>query len=263
MWTNSGHVTVMIISDSGKSPVSIKFSHLTFKIALGVAALALLATIIGIISYGTLLTKSLDRDRLAAEVEQMKRYTTKVDQLEKNLETYRTMLKKMTLLAGIDLDAVGMSMIDSSAVAAGTEPQVNNAEVSDAQPHPLPLGYPVKGYLSRSYQPDDANPRVRHFGIDLAVGVGTPVIATADGVVSFAGWDSTFGWEVILKHADGLETMYGHNDSLLVHAGDVAKFGETIAVSGNTGSSTAPHVHYEIRKDGVAVNPEDYLDKRK
>jgi murein DD-endopeptidase MepM/ murein hydrolase activator NlpD len=100
-------------------------------------------------------------------------------------------------------------------------------------------------------------------GIDLAVSSGTPVIATADGVVTYAGWDSTFGWKVVLSHADDLETMYGHNDSLLVQIGDVKKFGETIAISGSTGVSTAPHVHYEIRRGGVPINPEDYLDKRK
>ena len=103
---------------------------------------------------------------------------------------------------------------------------------------------------------------MRHFGIDLAVGAGTPVIATADGVVMVAGWDSTFGYKVILSHAGEVETIYGHNDSLTVQVGDQVRYGQTIAISGSTGVSTAPHVHYEIKRQGVSINPEEFLDTK-
>jgi murein DD-endopeptidase MepM/ murein hydrolase activator NlpD len=264
MSTRGGHVTLMIISDSGRSPVSIKFSQTTFKIILGVLGLLVVALVVVLTTYTTLLNQSLERAKLVTEVEQLRRMNSKVDQLEQNLATYRVMLKKMTELAGIDLNAVGLSSLDSQVVDDDRIPIRQNVSVAqNARQHPIPSGYPVKGYLSRSFRPDDENPRMQHFGIDLAASSGTPVIATADGVVTFAGRDSTFGWKVILSHADGLETMYGHNDSLLVQTGDVKKFGETIAISGSTGVSTAPHVHYEIRRGGVAINPEEYLDKRK
>jgi murein DD-endopeptidase MepM/ murein hydrolase activator NlpD len=264
MSTNSGHVTLMIISESGRSPVSIKFSRTTFRIILGAAGLLLLAVVVCLATYSTLLTQSMQRAQLAAEVQKLQGYAGKVDKLEKNLADYRVMLKKMTELAGIDMDAAGLSFADSLQPGGRTvaTPQ-NVSEATDAMAHPRPNGYPVKGYVSRSFRPDDENPHVRHFGVDLAVSVGTPVIATADGEVTFAGWDSTFGWKVVLEHTDGLETIYGHNDSLLVQVGDMMKFGQTIAISGNTGISTAPHVHYEIRRYGVAVDPEDYLDKQK
>jgi murein DD-endopeptidase MepM/ murein hydrolase activator NlpD len=254
----------MIISDSGRSPVSIKFSKTTFKIILVVLGLLVVALLVVLATYTTLLNHSMERARLVAEVEQLRRVTNKVDQLEQNLANYRVMLKRMTELAGIDLNAVGMSSLDSQVVGNYQAPVMQNASVAqDARAHPIPSGYPVKGYVSRSFRPEDENPRMRHLGIDLAAGSGTPVIATADGVVTYAGWDSTFGWKVVLSHAGDLETIYGHNDSLLVQVGDVKKFGETIAVSGSTGVSTAPHVHYEIRRGGVPINPEDYLDERK
>jgi murein DD-endopeptidase MepM/ murein hydrolase activator NlpD len=264
MSTHGGHVTVMIISDSGRSPVSIKFSKTSFKIILGALGLLVVSLLVVLATYTTLLNQSMERARLLTEVEQLRRVTNKVDQLEQNLANYRVMLKKMTELAGIDLNAMGMSSLDSQVAGNYRAPVEQNAGVAqDARSHPIPSGYPVKGYISRSFRPEDENPRMRHLGIDLAVSSDTPVIATADGVVTYAGWDSTFGWKVILSHANDLETMYGHNDSLRVQVGDVKKFGETIAVSGSTGVSTAPHVHYEIRRGGVPINPEDYLDKRK
>lgn len=264
MSTNAGFVTLMIITDIDQAPKTIRFSRLTYRlILLGLAALGV-GIVAGILTYGSLLAHSLDRARLLAEVEELKRYNGRVVELEKNLANYRLMLKKMTDLAGIDLGEFGMATIDESDKGESVPSDKAQATTTarNARPHPIPQGYPVKGYVSRSYRPEDDNPKTRHFGIDLAVSTGTPVIATADGVVSFAGWDQTFGWEVVLTHANGMETIYGHNDSLLVQVGDVKQFGEEIAVSGNTGSSTAPHVHYEIRKDGNPVNPEDYLQKK-
>jgi len=118
---------------------------------------------------------------------------------------------------------------------------------------------PVQLLSFLSFRPDDDNPKIRHFGIYIAVGIGKPIVATAYGIVKFADWDSTFGWTVVLEHENGLETVYGHNDTLLIAVGDRKLYGESIAISGNTGISTAPHLHYEIRKDGKPVDPEEYL----
>lgn len=261
---HGSNVTLMIISDSGRSPVSIKFTQRTFKIILGVLGLFVVALVVILATYTTLLNQSMERKRLVAEVEQLRRVTAKVDQLEQNLVAYRQMLKKMTDLAGIDLEAAGLASLDSQIVTG--RQLTSRQDVGSSRggyPHSVPSGYPVKGYVSRSFRPAEENPKMRHLGIDLAVGSGTAVLATADGTVITAGWDSTFGWEVVISHVDGLETMYGHNDSLLVKVGDTVRAGQTIAISGNTGISTAPHVHYEIRRDGVAINPEEYLSKRK
>jgi murein DD-endopeptidase MepM/ murein hydrolase activator NlpD len=265
MSTHSGYVTLMIITDTGDSPKSIKFSRTTFRIILALLGLFVVAITVAMVSYGTLLSHSLERAKLSTEVDQLKRYSAKVDTLERNLATYRTMLKKMTDLAGIDLGEFGINNVESP-TSAQKEEQVSpsrNYGSDESVAHPIPHGYPVKGYISRSFRPSEDNPHMRHYGVDLAVSVGTPVIATADGVVTFAAWDSTFGYKVILTHAENVETIYGHNDSLTVQVGDEVKFGQTIAVSGNTGISTAPHVHYEIRKNGISVNPDEFIDKKK
>ncbi|MGX7897051.1 M23 family metallopeptidase [Tsuneonella sp. HG222] len=94
-----------------------------------------------------------------------------------------------------------------------------------------------------------------HSGIDLAAPTGTPIRATADGVVSVANWKGGYGLFVGLKHAGGLESNYGHMSRLNVSAGQKVTRGQVIGYVGSTGMSTGPHVHYEVRMNGRAVDP--------
>lgn len=98
-----------------------------------------------------------------------------------------------------------------------------------------------------------------HSGTDLRADFGTKVRAAADGVVSFAGWDSGYGYLVKISHDYGYETRYGHNSRLLVHSGQTVKKGQIISLSGSTGVSTGPHLHYEVRINSNPVNPAPYL----
>lgn len=99
-----------------------------------------------------------------------------------------------------------------------------------------------------------------HKGIDWAVPVGTAVYASSGGTVTKAGWGSGYGNVVYIKHPDGRETRYGHLSKVLVSSGQTVKQGQKIALSGNTGRSTGPHLHFEIRINGGAVNPLKYLN---
>ncbi|MGH6787083.1 MAG: M23 family metallopeptidase [Novosphingobium sp.] len=98
-----------------------------------------------------------------------------------------------------------------------------------------------------------------HKGIDLASPTGTPIRATADGTVSRADWYSSYGLYVSLEHGGDIETRYGHMSRLNVAAGQTVKKGEIIGYVGSTGRSTGPHLHYEVRIAGTAVNPMPYL----
>ena len=98
-----------------------------------------------------------------------------------------------------------------------------------------------------------------HSGVDFGVPVGTLVRAVADGVVRRASSDSVSGRLVLLDHGSGVSTVYGHNDALLVSEGDRVEKGQVIARSGNTGRSTGPHLHYETRVRGEAVDPQKFL----
>ncbi len=99
-----------------------------------------------------------------------------------------------------------------------------------------------------------------HNGIDIPVWYGTTVRATKKGVVTQAGWQSGLGYTVEITHEMGFVTIYGHNSRLLVAVGDEVNEGDAIALSGSTGRSTGPHLHYEMRLNGAAVDPLKYLD---
>jgi murein DD-endopeptidase MepM/ murein hydrolase activator NlpD len=99
-----------------------------------------------------------------------------------------------------------------------------------------------------------------HKGVDWATPVGTAVVASSSGTVTRAGWGSGYGYCVYIKHADGRETRYGHLSKILVSVGQKVSQGQKIALSGNTGVSTGPHLHFEILINGSQVNPLNYLN---
>ena len=102
-----------------------------------------------------------------------------------------------------------------------------------------------------------------HKGTDFAAPHGTPIYATADGVVIHAGWQSGYGRMVKIKHEFGIETRYAHNSKLFVKKGQRVSRGQKIAAMGNTGRSTGTHLHYEVRVGGKAVNPMIYIKAAK
>lgn len=98
-----------------------------------------------------------------------------------------------------------------------------------------------------------------HMGVDLAGAVGTPIHATADGVIGRADWFGGYGLYVQIEHGGQMETRYGHMSRLNVAAGQFVHRGDVIGYIGTTGRTTGPHLHYEVRVDGVAVNPLPYM----
>ncbi len=127
----------------------------------------------------------------------------------------------------------------------------------------VPSILPVRGARTSSNYGMRTHPvlgrRRMHSGIDLAAPTGTPVYATADGLVSRANRFSSYGLYISIDHGAELETRYAHLSRLAVAAGDRVRKGQVIGYVGSTGRSTGPHLHYEVRVDGVAVNPNPYM----
>jgi murein DD-endopeptidase MepM/ murein hydrolase activator NlpD len=128
-----------------------------------------------------------------------------------------------------------------------------------------PQGFPVDGAISSHFGSRE-NP-IRggqdfHSGLDISSGTGNPVRATAEGIVSFSGWNGGSGNLVVLEHGHGFSTFYAHNQMNAVKVGQKVKRGDIIAYVGSTGSSTGPHVHYEIWKEGKPVDPAQYKEGR-
>jgi murein DD-endopeptidase MepM/ murein hydrolase activator NlpD len=128
-----------------------------------------------------------------------------------------------------------------------------------------PAGWPVAGNLSSRYgvrnHPVYKSARF-HTGTDISVPPGAEVKATAEGIVSFAGWTENSGIVVVIEHGQGFSTAYAHNGKALVRVGQRVARGEVIALSGSTGVSTGPHVHYEIWKNGHHIDPAGFLARR-
>jgi murein DD-endopeptidase MepM/ murein hydrolase activator NlpD len=128
-----------------------------------------------------------------------------------------------------------------------------------------PKGFPVSGEISSHYGRRE-HPRTGgydfHTGLDVSATSGSPVRATADGIVSFSGWNGGSGNLVVLEHGHGFSTFYAHNKKNNVAVGQKVKRGDVIGYVGSTGFSTGPHLHYEIWKHGRSVNPADYVKGR-
>ena len=127
-----------------------------------------------------------------------------------------------------------------------------------------PSLWPVKGPITSDFgwrrALFDPNGREFHTGLDIGVWYYTPVHATKDGTVLYAGWMQGYGNAVEIEHEMGYTTLYGHNSSIKVKAGQQVKAGDVVALSGQTGYANGPHVHYEIRMNGKPVDPMRFLD---
>ncbi len=154
---------------------------------------------------------------------------------------------------------------DPSALKIGQKLVIPGGQAAAAQRYQLvgangqlrrAFAWPARGRISSRYGTRWGR---MHYGLDLAVPIGTPVRAAADGRITWSGGRGTYGNLVIIDHGMGVETRYAHNSRLAVKAGDQVKRGQIIAYSGNTGRSTGPHIHFEIRRRGKAVDPEKYL----
>lgn len=132
----------------------------------------------------------------------------------------------------------------------------------DALLDAYPTDWPTDGWVTSRYgfrRSPLPGSRPFHTGIDIAAAYGTPIRATADGVVTSARFRDAYGWTVEVDHGFGIGTLYAHCSRLLVAEGDEVVRGDTIARLGSTGRATGPHIHYEVLRDGVPMNPESYL----
>lgn len=130
----------------------------------------------------------------------------------------------------------------------------------------LPNIRPITGLISSDFGMRE-HPILKrilfHAGTDFSAPVGTKVLATADGTVAFSGFDKGYGKTVTINHPNGYQTVYAHLSKTVIRQGQHVNRGDVIAFSGNTGLSTGPHLHYEVHKDNIQVNPTTYFSDQK
>ncbi|MGA1841195.1 MAG: M23 family metallopeptidase [bacterium] len=125
-----------------------------------------------------------------------------------------------------------------------------------------PAIWPTRGWITSGFgyrKSPFTGKRRMHHGVDIASRRGTSIISTARGIVTFSGVKGNYGKVVVINHGYGFSTIYGHNSVNLVKVGDRVERGDLIAYLGNTGRSTAPHLHYEVRQNRTPVNPTYYM----
>ena len=149
-------------------------------------------------------------------------------------------------------------------VSTGTEGWIPGADVpyigADGFCSPIGAGWESRVTSEFGYRSDPFTGETRgHTGMDLAVPTGTPVRAALPGTVTAAQYHSSYGYYVIIDHGSGLSTRYAHNSQLLVRVGQTVETGDIVSLSGSTGRSTGPHLHFEVRVNGQRTNPRYYL----
>lgn len=142
-------------------------------------------------------------------------------------------------------------------IAQGPQLTMYVASISRGSGYTGGLIWPLHGPITSPFGPRRLGGF--HTGIDIGVGVGTPYHAAASGVVTLAGWDGPYGKCIVIDHGNGVQTRYAHSSALSVHVGDRVSQGQEIGLSGNTGNTTGPHLHFEVIINGKPVNPLNYL----
>ncbi len=263
-------VTVMLVPHCRTRAVSVRVPVLAVA-ATGVFSLA------GVVFVVVLSAKAMEYQRmkerladLSTQFHQMKGTMLSLKQAEQDFRKLFALQTRSAVLEVADYSDSGS--LDMGALRE----QIGNSmqSVTDIRKYLVeqkdiflatPSGWPVEGRLSSPYgfrnHPMREENRF-HTGVDISVPSGTGVKATANGIVTFAGWSGNGGIVVVVGHGQGYSTAYAHNDMALVRVGQRVARGEAIARSGSTGVSTGPHVHYEIWKNGQHVNPAGFLARR-
>ena len=153
----------------------------------------------------------------------------------------------------IERDIIGSSVVkdaENQVVLIGTKAIPSSLGTGN-------LDSPTRGVISSAY---GSRWGTVHRGVDIANAVGTNIYAADGGVVTYAGWKGDYGYAIMISHGNGIITLYGHNSQLLVSKGDVVDKGDLISKMGATGNVTGPHVHFEVRVNGVRRDPAKYIE---
>jgi murein DD-endopeptidase MepM/ murein hydrolase activator NlpD len=246
-------VTIMLVPDGTAARFNWRVRHWMFRAILVGLAVLLVGIVLFFIYYGAVVSRAARTEQVIKENEDLKRYYYKVQLLEQNLHQAREAVTRMAKMAGLENFQLPEVLDDSSLFSQMTPGEPKAAGASSAPNWSMPVGLPVQGYLTQRFDATDASRY--HPGVDIACSVGTPVLATGSGIVEYAAADSTYGNMIVLRHNDSVTTIYAHNDKILVHEGQSVRVGTRIADSGNSGRSSAPHLHYELRINGEPIDP--------
>lgn len=261
------YFSIIVVPHDDSNVRNYRFSYALLYTFIALLVVSIASLVIFVSTYGKILYAANQSRGLARENRILLERNAQVDSLRTELVRMQTMGIQIKKMLG-----VGLSEEDSILVAS-LSPIVNSPaissdgnvaeEVRSEQQlllKAIPSLWPIKGYVTREFFTTGGEKSEKfHPGMDIAAKRNTPVRNSAEGVIVTSEWDDTYGYMIVVDHGFGISTLYGHNARNLVTVGDRVTRGQTIAFVGSTGKSTAPHLHFGVKKNGVHVDPRNYL----
>ena len=275
-------LSVMLIPDDYADPISFKISFTKLKILVVLLTIIIIHIITGFVFYWKYAVVNDKNQVLTKENFELREDNKKLYSMYEIVDDFLQYQDRVKTALGINQDfeisdrrraeilndiSPSMEIIPNQPLQSEEKKQVEakldfltqtKSSYHDFAEN-LPTFLPVEGFLTTDFREADWFVSHRHLGIDIAAKKGTPVRAAADGIVLFANWTNDLGNLIIIDHLNGFITYYGHNQVLLKKEQSTVNKGEIIAQLGSSGKSTAPHLHFEIRKNGEPVDPKEYL----
>jgi len=244
--------TIIVVPHGGGTDLTTRTYELSYRKLrlLKVAAIGVgVALVVMMGSWFYLAAQATRAEMLQRDVRRLQGEVAEVDQLRRRLVELEARYAQITRLLG------GVRRREPAKAATTPAVEGDSAAADTADQALLPRAWPLaaRGFVTRGQR--GRGGRERHPGMDIAVALGTPIVAAGDGTVMEAGRDSVYGLFVRIAHGGGYESLYGHASRVLVKARQRVRSRQTIALSGSTGVSTAPHLHFEIRRNGTPVDP--------
>ena len=237
--------TFLIVPDNDGDSRRFSISRngtLFIGIFLGIIVVAI------VFSYTFLIPMASDYKRMDF------RYNEVIGERIEVLELYRD-LERMKQMEIVVQKALGMDLGESDSTDSGLSKMMDDYPIKLTYLDNVPSLLPAAGVLTQDMIVSNEEDIREHYGVDIAVPQGEPVMASASGQVIFSGWTTELGNLVIIYHGNEFFTYYGHNELILVKPYEKVKRGDVISTSGNSGISSGPHLHFEIWKDGEPVDP--------
>jgi len=251
--------TVIIVPHDKKGTRQYLVQYRLFYTLVALVGIGAVAMIIFVATYGRILLKAREAVMLERQVQEMTRRNEQVGELMRNLAQLRSMNLQVRRMLGLQVSEEDSLAIRPAMASVDFTDEGLVYEQEQAL-NSMPNFWPVRGYITRGFDISaGSGEEGYHPGIDIAVPRGTPVRASAGGYVLEAGWDDMYGYYVLIDHGYGIKTLYGHNDRNRVTKGERVGRGQTIGYSGNTGKSTAPHLHFEVIQNNNYEDPLNYL----
>jgi murein DD-endopeptidase MepM/ murein hydrolase activator NlpD len=250
-------LTLLVVPHDERNVRRLRLSYRRLRVYAGIAILLGVCALGAVLTWGMVASRAARVEVLERQNRQLANENAKVSEIATNLERSEEAYRQIRDMAGLPRDGSGTAIEQASAIDLPSgAPSGERPPELQGRPGPEPSGWPltIKGFVTAVFTGAQG-----HTGVDIAVPANTPVVATAAGTVSEAGTDDVYGAYVVLTHAGGTETMYAHNGPLLVERGEEVARGDIIAYSGNSGESTAPHLHYEVRRGGAPIDPTTFL----